>query len=167
MARRKTRRNTTFARGHYHDVMCRAFKCKRAATIKSVWRQCAPGTLLTRLDPRQTGRTCRDQHEKPSKGRGRRVEHPVHNNRANSTGLEMCLEKADAVRGISQIYFFTRGERRNPFCSHSCQTSQKASLTMPPAILDWPCVRSVKMIGTSATLNPCRQSLLVSSIWKP
>lgn len=62
----------------------------------------------------------------------------------------------------NNLYF--RGLRRQPFCSHKRQTMKNASLTMLPDIFEWPCARSVKMIGTSTIFFPRRQSLLVSSI---
>jgi len=56
------------------------------------------------------------------------------------------------------------GERLKPFCAQRRQTMKKASLTMCPDIFELPWKRSVKTIGTSTTLRPCRQILCVSSI---
>jgi hypothetical protein len=37
---------------------------------------------------------------------------------------------------FAKFTYFCRGFRRNPFCSHSHHTIQKASLIMPPTIFE-------------------------------
>ena len=41
----------------------------------------------------------------------------------------------------------------NSFLNRNCNTPKTASLMMPPDILDFPLVRSVKIMGTSTNLN--------------
>ncbi len=50
--------------------------------------------------------------------------------------------------------------------SRQPSTRTIASSTIAPDIFEDPRVRSVKVIGTSVTLSPCRTACQVFSIWK-
>ena len=71
--------------------------------------------------------------------------------------------RSNQALGQAGSYFFILGQRRRPFCSHSRHTIQIASRTILPLIFEVPMKRSVKMIGTSATLWPVRQRMCVNS----
>ena len=72
--------------------------------------------------------------------------------------LQRFCSATEISHDVFQMPGFLRGQRRRPFCSQSHQTIQNASRMIPRVILDAPAMRSVKMIGTSAMLNPSRQS---------
>ena len=79
--------------------------------------------------------------------------------------FELCSGSLDTV-AVGEPGGPDGGRLRSLFWKSSLQTIHSASRTIWPDIFECPWNRSVKTIGTSTTLSPCRQSLCVISIWK-